>query len=186
MRLAPCRASSSEGQQQPTSTAAASSGPVEYVPDSEFNISKVSFGSILTPLGLALVVYGFGAYFTLLPGTDLSSVLLIYGFPITILGFALNYAQLPPVPCKTTRDAFNLRASQMTDIQKQVREDTTRFRCVLGVPAQHLLPASQQQQGSWGAAASARVANTRCSCCWTVEAGAGCSESSHLCLQVWR
>lgn len=74
------------------------------------------------------MVYGFGAYFTLLPGTDLSSILLIYGFPISILGFALNYAQLPPVPCKTTKAAFDLRASQMTDIQKQVREDTTRFR----------------------------------------------------------
>lgn len=142
MRLAPCRASSEGQQQQTTTTAAGSSGPVEYVQDSEFNISKVSFGSILTPLGVGLMVYGFGAYFTLLPGTDLSSVLLIYGFPILILGFALNYAQLPPVPCKTTKDAFNLRASQMTDIQKQVREDTTRFRCVLGLLAQHLLPAS--------------------------------------------
>lgn len=76
------------------------------------------------------MVYGFGAYFTLLPGTDISSILLIYGFPISILGFALNYAQLPPVPCKTTRGALDLRASQMTDIQKQVREDTTRYRWV--------------------------------------------------------
>lgn len=101
---------------------------MEYVPDSEFSISKISFGSILTPVGLGLMVYGFGAYFTLLPGTDISSILLIYGFPISILGFALSYAQLPPVPCKTTRDALNLRGSQMTDIQKQVREDTTRYR----------------------------------------------------------
>jgi hypothetical protein len=160
VRLAPCRASS-EGQQQTTAAAAApaSSGPVEYVQDSEFNISKISFGAILTPLGLALMVYGFGAYFTLLPGTDVSSVLLIYGFPITILGFALNYAQLPPVPCKTTKDAFNLRGSQMTDIQKQVREDTTRFRCVSagrGHLQVLLLSASQQQQqlDSWAAAAS--------------------------------
>lgn len=104
---------------------------MDYVQDTEFNISKISFGSILTPLGLGLMVYGFGAYFTLLPGTDISSILLIYGFPMSILGFALSYAQLPPVPCKTTKAAFDLRSSQMTDIQKQVREDTTRYRYVL-------------------------------------------------------
>jgi hypothetical protein len=74
------------------------------------------------------MVYGFGAYFTLLPGTDISSILLIYGFPISILGFALSYAQLEPVKCTTTKAAFNLRDSQMTDIQKQIREDCTRYR----------------------------------------------------------
>jgi len=36
--------------------------------------------------------------------------------------------QLPPVPCKTTKAAFDLRAGQMTDIQKQIREDCTRYR----------------------------------------------------------
>ena len=66
------------------------------------------------------MTYGFGAFFGLLPGGDVSSIMLIYGFPISLLGFALAYAQLKPVPCKTTRAAFNLRESQMTDIQKQV------------------------------------------------------------------
>jgi hypothetical protein len=131
VRIQPCRASTEQQQQAASTPAATSPGPVEYVQDSEFNISKISFGSILTPLGLFLMVYGFGAYFTLLPGTDISSVLLIYGFPMCILGFALSYAQLPPVPCKTTKAAFDLRSSQMTDIQKQVREDTTRYRCAL-------------------------------------------------------
>lgn len=98
------------------------------MPDSEFSISKISFGSILTPLGVGLLTYGFGAYFTLLPGADFSSLMLIYGFPISVLGFALSYAQLAPVGCKTTRAAFELRATQMTDIQKQIRDDVTRFR----------------------------------------------------------
>ncbi|GIL63449.1 hypothetical protein Vafri_17502 [Volvox africanus] len=106
----------------------AAKSPVEYIDDSEFSISKVSFGSILTPIGLGLLVWGFGAYTTLLPGADLSSLFLIYGFPISLLGFALNYAQLKPVPCKTSKVAFDLRGSQMTDIQKQIREDVTRFR----------------------------------------------------------
>lgn len=45
-------------------------------------------------MGLGLLFYGFGAYGFGLPGADLSSLMLIYGFPISILGFALNYAQV--------------------------------------------------------------------------------------------
>lgn len=44
-------------------------------------------------VGSALLTYGFGAYFTFLPGGDLSSLMLIYGFPMTVLGAALAYAQ---------------------------------------------------------------------------------------------
>ncbi|KFM24933.1 Thylakoid membrane protein [Auxenochlorella protothecoides] len=100
----------------------------EYVLDSDFRIERVSFGTILSPLGLGLMVYGFCAYFSLLPGGDVSSLLLIYGFPLTLLGFALSYAQLPPVPCRSVPSAVAARESQATDIQKQVREDVTRFR----------------------------------------------------------
>lgn len=34
--------------------------------------------------------YGFGAYFTFLPGSEWSALMLTYGFPITIIGFALK------------------------------------------------------------------------------------------------
>lgn len=83
-------------------------------------VSQVSFGSLLTPVGVVFLTYGFGAFFQLLPGAEFAALLLIYGFPITLLGFALSYAQLKPVPCKTTQEALSLRDSQATDIQKQV------------------------------------------------------------------
>jgi len=51
--------------------------------------------------------------------------MLIYGFPLSLLGFALSYAQLKPVPCKSTQAALDLRESQATDIQKQVIISTT-------------------------------------------------------------
>ena len=89
---------------------------------------QLSFGSILTPLGVGLLAYGFGAFFQLLPGTDASPLMLIYGFPISLLGFALSYAQLRPVPCATTAGAAAVREAQATDIQKQLRDDVTRFR----------------------------------------------------------
>lgn len=102
--------------------------PSSYIEDSTFRIERISFGSILTPLGLGLLIYGFGAFFQLLPGSDISSLLLIYGFPITLLGFALSYAQLKPVPCLSTPEAISSRDIQATDIQKQLREDVTRYR----------------------------------------------------------
>lgn len=46
--------------------------------------------------------------------------MLIYGFPITLIGFALKYAELKPVTLRSTPEALALRASSMTDIQKQV------------------------------------------------------------------
>ncbi|MEW5300246.1 MAG: hypothetical protein WDW36_003188 [Sanguina aurantia] len=101
---------------------------IDYVKDTEFSITKISYGNILTPLGVGMLTYGFGAYFLLLPGADVAALLLIYGFPISVLGFALSYAQLDPVACLTTPEAFALREAQMTDNLKQIREDTTRFR----------------------------------------------------------
>ena len=69
---------------------------------------------------MALLSYGFLSYFQLVPGTSAAAIVLVYGFPLTLLGFALSYAQLEPVPCKTTPQALALRADQATDIQKQV------------------------------------------------------------------
>ena len=62
------------------------------------------------------------------PLPDVSSLLLIYGFPISLLGFALSYAQLRPVPCFSQPAALKLREAQATDIQNQLRDDVTRFR----------------------------------------------------------
>jgi Protein of unknown function (DUF2854) len=120
------------------------------VPDASFSLAKVSFGDILAPFGIFLMAFGFGSYFQLIPGSGLSGLSLIYGFPVLLLGFALKYAQLEPVPCKTTRQAFELRETQMTDNLKQVREDCTRFRCVrmasafVAVQRQVATPAADQ------------------------------------------
>ena len=107
-------------QSHVTRASSSTAADTELVPSSGFRIEQISFGKILSPIGISLMTYGFGAFFGLLPGGDISSLLLIYGFPISLLGFALAYAQLKPVPCKTTKAAFEMRDSQMTDIQKQV------------------------------------------------------------------
>ena len=100
-------------------------------------VVQISFGAILTPVGVFLLTYGFGSFFQLLPGSDIAAILLIYGFPITLLGFALSYAQLKPVPCKTTKDALALRDAQATDIQKQVCMIPRRFTLMARHSSKH-------------------------------------------------
>ncbi|WOL17578.1 hypothetical protein Cni_G26371 [Canna indica] len=112
---------------QPASSSSTAAGKA-IVPDSGFSISKVSFGVIGLAVGGSLLSYGFGAYFSILPGSEWSAIMLTYGFPLAIIGMALKYAELKPVPCITYSDAEALREKCATPILKQVRSDVTRFR----------------------------------------------------------
>ncbi|CAI5513977.1 unnamed protein product [Closterium sp. Naga37s-1] len=89
---------------------------------------QTSFGTIGLTVGLLLLSYGFGAYFQFLPGSESSALMLTYGFPTALIGFALKYAELKPVPCTSYADAVALRETQATPILQQVRSDVTRFR----------------------------------------------------------
>lgn len=100
----------------------------EIVSDEEFTLAKVSFGTIGLGLGVSLLSYGFGAYFNILPGSEWSAIMLTYGFPLAIIGMALKYAELKPVPCLTYSDAKMLREKCATPILKQVRDDVIRYR----------------------------------------------------------
>ncbi|KAI3978080.1 hypothetical protein MKX01_032457 [Papaver californicum] len=116
---------------QPSSSASVSinnNNNKTVVPDGEFTLAKVSFGVIGLGLGVSLLSYGFGAYFNILPGSEWSAIMLTYGFPLAIIGMALKYAELKPVPCITYSDAETLREKCATEILKQVRNDVIRFR----------------------------------------------------------
>ncbi|XP_004516771.1 uncharacterized protein [Cicer arietinum] len=101
---------------------------ITLVPDDEFSLAKVSFGVIGLSLGVSLLSYGFGAYFNILPGSEWSAIMLTYGFPLAIIGMALKYAELKPVPCLTYSDAYKLQEKCATPILKQVKNDVTRYR----------------------------------------------------------
>ncbi|CAN7003739.1 unnamed protein product [Brassica oleracea var. botrytis] len=49
-----------------------------------------------------------------------SAIMLTYGFPLAIIGMALKYAELKPVPCLSYADAVKLRESSATPILTQV------------------------------------------------------------------
>ncbi|KAL7141725.1 hypothetical protein ABFS83_08G072600 [Erythranthe nasuta] len=122
-RLVPRAAEST----QPSSIAAVPADK-PTVPDNEFSLAKVSFGVIGLSVGVSLLSYGFGAYFNILPGSEWSALMLTYGFPLAIIGMALKYAELKPVPCLTYSDAEALREKCSTPILTQVRNDVTRYR----------------------------------------------------------
>lgn len=100
----------------------------EIVPDTEFSIFKTSLGTTGLGVGVVLLSYGFGAYFNILPGAEWSAIMLTYGFPLAVIGMALKYAELKPVPCTTYAGALALRETGATPTLKQVRSDVTRFR----------------------------------------------------------
>ncbi|XP_073115384.1 uncharacterized protein [Elaeis guineensis] len=115
-------------QASSATTVSSSSSGKTIVPDNEFSLAKVSFGVIGVAVGGTLLSYGFGAYFSFLPGSEWSALMLTYGFPLGIIGMALKYAELKPVPCITYSDAEVLRETCATPILKQVRNDVTRYR----------------------------------------------------------
>ncbi|PKU76876.1 uncharacterized protein LOC110104465 isoform X1 [Dendrobium catenatum] len=112
----------------PPASASPSSSGKTIVSEEGFTLSKVSFGVVGLAIGGSLLSYGFGAYFTILPGSEWSALMLTYGFPLAVIGMALQYAELKPVPCITYSDAQSLREKCATPILKQVRDDVTRFR----------------------------------------------------------
>ncbi|EXB97176.1 hypothetical protein L484_008666 [Morus notabilis] len=111
-----------------TSSVSSSAADKTLVPDDQFSLAKVSFGVIGLTVGISLLGYGFGAYFNVLPGSEWSALMLTYGFPLAIIGMALKYAELKPVPCLTYSDALPLRETYATPILKQVRNDVIRYR----------------------------------------------------------
>lgn len=112
--------------------------------------TQVSFGTIGLGVGSTLLITGFLGYFNFVQIVDnsLSALLLIYGFPITLIGavharagiqpavhvqgnavltltpprtgFALKYAELKPLECISYADAVAARDTQATPIQQQV------------------------------------------------------------------
>ena len=91
-------------------------------------LRKIPLGLVLLTVGFILTVMGFVAYF--MDRATLNLVGFFYGIPILLGGLALKAAELEPVPfsAETSDSVLALRETQATSIQKQVRQDVTRYR----------------------------------------------------------
>ena len=79
--------------------------------------------------GIALTGSSFVAFFASSgDNSGLSSLGFIYGIPVTLIGCALQYAELEPVPLKTTEKIDELFERKGTETMKKIVQDTTRHR----------------------------------------------------------
>ncbi|MDX2256221.1 MAG: DUF2854 domain-containing protein [Pseudanabaenaceae cyanobacterium bins.39] len=91
-------------------------------------LNKISLASIGLFVGGALFLVGFWAYAK--GNSTLNLVGFFYGFPILLGGFAFKSSEVLPTPVlEAETDAVKeLRKSQETPTQKQLRQDVTRYR----------------------------------------------------------
>lgn len=91
-------------------------------------LNKISLASVGLVIGGILFVVGFWAYAK--GNSTLNLVGFFYGFPILLGGFAFKSSEVTPTPVLVAESAavVNLRKSQATPTQNQLRKDVTRYR----------------------------------------------------------
>lgn len=89
---------------------------------------RISLSTIGLVVGSILTVIGFIAYGS--GNATLNLAGFFYGVPLLLGGLALKAAELEPVPytIPTAPNVLELRDTQATETQTQIRKDVTRFR----------------------------------------------------------
>lgn len=78
--------------------------------------------------GLGLTLASFAEYFLSDGSAGLSSLGFIYGIPVSLIGCALQYAELEPAGLQTSESAEKLFEVKATDTMKKIVQDVTRHR----------------------------------------------------------
>ena len=94
-----------------------------------FEIRGFSLGNTALLSGSLITLSSFAEYFNIV-GTEggFSSIGFIYGLPICLIGAAMKYAEIPPVPVITTKEAKILYDLKKTETINQINSDVTRHR----------------------------------------------------------
>lgn len=92
-----------------------------------FEIRGFSLATLFLGASGALTVSSFIGFF-LLDGASETSLGFVYGLPGLLLGLALKYAELEPVPFDTTPGMESEREAKATDTMKEIIKDVTRHR----------------------------------------------------------
>lgn len=89
-----------------------------------FSLAKACLG-----VGLSLTIASFAEYFLNDGGgAGLGSLGFIYGIPVTLIGCALQYAELEPAGVKSSPALEALFEAKATETMKKIVQDTTRHR----------------------------------------------------------
>lgn len=91
-------------------------------------IRGFSLAKAILTVGLGLTITSFAEFFFTEGSGGLSSLGFIYGIPVTLIGFSLQYAELPPAGMQATPAAEALFDSKATQTMLDIKSDVTRHR----------------------------------------------------------
>lgn len=90
--------------------------------------TALSWAKLTIVLGSVVTMYSFYEYFSSGGAQSGSALGFVYGLPILLLGSALQYAELAPVPLTTSDEVQQKREYLATNVQKKLITDVTRYR----------------------------------------------------------
>jgi hypothetical protein len=97
-----------------------------------FEIRGFSLSNIILGLGGIITGTSFMEYFSSAgsdnSGSGLSGIGFVYGLPIILVGCALKYGEIEPVPIKATAASNALFEMKKTETIEQIKKDVTRHR----------------------------------------------------------
>jgi len=97
------------------------------VADVPFEI-RFSIGNVVSVSGAVLFIFCILKFLLNNGESDIVSTFgFVYAIPALVGGLALKYAELPPVPLKSSPAAEALREAKATTIQAKILSDATRF-----------------------------------------------------------
>eukprot|EP00616_Rhizochromulina_sp_CCMP1243_P003495 CAMPEP_0118984644 /NCGR_PEP_ID=MMETSP1173-20130426/38221_1 /TAXON_ID=1034831 /ORGANISM="Rhizochromulina marina cf, Strain CCMP1243" /LENGTH=279 /DNA_ID=CAMNT_0006935321 /DNA_START=54 /DNA_END=893 /DNA_ORIENTATION=- len=88
-----------------------------------FSLAKATLG-----VGLGLTLASFAEFFVSDGSASLSSLGFIYGIPVTLIGCALQYAELEPAGLQTDEATEQVFETKATETMKKILQDVTRHR----------------------------------------------------------
>lgn len=111
-----------------TPAAAAAAEALEEKPKPPFEIRGFSLANLFLAAGGVITLVSFSSYFNSAGTASVTSLGFVYGVPILLVGCALKYAELQPIPVTSDDGAREARLQYATDTQKQIYKDITRHR----------------------------------------------------------
>merc|ERR1712224_668059 len=95
-----------------------------------FEIRGFSLGNFVIFAGIAITLLSFAEYLSDAgsDGLNVSGLGFVYGIPVFLAGAALKYAEIDPVPCKSTPAGERIFESKATEIIAKIKQDVTRHR----------------------------------------------------------
>merc|ERR1712224_572053 len=114
----------------PTKSAMVGGAGVNHGGEPPFEIRGFSLGNFVIFSGIAITLLSFAEYLSDAgsEGLNVSGLGFVYGIPVFLAGAALKYAEIDPVPCKSTPAGERIFESKATEIIQKIKQDVTRHR----------------------------------------------------------